>query len=153
MEIRIAGTLVGTDAVTHNAGSPGFGRYDSDTIEVSPYSIAFSAQEIIEALALPYDQACRELKEDERAYGDTSDFTAIGYCGLPDAIAKHPDALAEIIRVYLLEALFEHILPPRKGWKFVLNSVDRIDVTPATILLTGRCFRHIAGPGLRMTGT
>lgn len=153
MEIRIADAVVPAGDVTHNAGGVGFGRFDSDTIEVSPYSIRFTAAEIVEALSAAYDAACREILDDDLRSGDTSDFTRVGYCGLAEAIAAFPDALGDILDTYLREALFEHFIPRAKGWRYVINSVDSVEVSPDCVLLRGRCFRHVRGPGALMAGT
>lgn len=143
MRLTIDHRHVDPEHVTYNDGM-GFGRFDSDTIEVHPYELFIDRADLVRRLSDRYRSVCREMKDDDEKFGDDSDFKALGYADLDEAF-DFPEALAEALDTYFGREILDVYVTSRERFVYVINSIDRITVSPDGLLLEGRCFRHLRG--------
>ena len=78
-----------------------------------------------------------EIKNDDLAYNEKSDFTNTNYCSLAELFAFETD-FEEIIKVYLDRTLFTKLFKYLPNNQFVINSTERIQIIKDTIIITGR---------------
>lgn len=145
MRLTIDRQDVDPGLVTYNPGM-GFGRFDSDTIEVHSYELFIDRADLVEQLSGTYRSACREMRADDEKYGDESDFKALGYADLDEAF-DFPEELAEAIDTYFDRDILDVYVTCRERFVYVINSVDNVTVSPDGLLLEGRCFRHLEWTG------
>jgi hypothetical protein len=70
----------------------------------------------------------------------TSEFTSSGYAEL-EVMFEYQEDLAEIIRIYIERKIFENLLPSHPDCNYVINSIDRVEVTHDGIKMIGRTYR------------
>lgn len=141
MRLELDGQPVDPALVTYNSGMS-FGRFDSDRIAVHEYELFMDRAAVIADLSDAYGTVRDEILEDDEKFGETSEFIATGYVDLDEAFDS-PAALAEVLDGYFCRELLELYVTRRDRFLYVINSVDRVTVTPEGVLYQGRAFRHL----------
>lgn len=150
MRLELDGQPIDPSLVTYNPGV-GFGKFKSETIAVHRYELFMDRAVIIADLSDAYRVVRDEIRVDDEEHGEISDFTATGYSGLEGAFDS-PATLAEIIDTYFCRELLELYVTRRERFVYVINSVDRVTVSPEGILYEGRCFRRIRDDASQIPG-
>ncbi len=114
-----------------------FGRFSdkpTQTIELH-----FSKSEIIDLLEKEYNKVRDEIKQDDFLYKDESDFTATNYCSF-SVLIEHKDDFEQIMKTYLKHNLLAKQFDVSGNKKYVINSIDSIQIQNSTIIFKGRVF-------------
>ncbi|MDP6635419.1 MAG: hypothetical protein QGG42_11000 [Phycisphaerae bacterium] len=142
MIVSINGKRVGANRVTVNDGM-NYGRFDSDRLQVDAYQLVLGKAEFTEAIEPEFDRIRMEIRADDIACREASEFTPSGYAGLSEMF-DYPEDLARIVLTYLDRELLTRVLPPDvPAGGYVINSTESAEVSPNSITLTGRTFRMI----------
>lgn len=144
MKIHIENLEIDVDQVTVNDGL-NFGRFDSvDPDRIAVYRLTIGQADFIARFTDVYNQVMTEIKADDLATGDVSEFAELGYCPLKEGFAK-PDLLAVVVRDYLArDYILTDIFGGAQEAKWIINSIDSLEAG-AEIILAGRCFRGASG--------
>jgi hypothetical protein len=141
MICRIAGQSVPSTTVTYR--ELGFGQ--SVESPLHDYQIVYDREEFINLLADDYEELLADQKADDVATGEPSPkyFQELGYPSLGELIG-HPDYLSDAITWLLWDDLLSSTFPPdsgaEKSWRWVINSIDGVDVQDGTIVVKGKVF-------------
>ena len=139
MKIAINGKNVDKFCVTANHGMQ-FGQFRNDALELDEYHLSLEKDEFVELFEQEFLQARDEIKADDIACNEMSDFTRSGYADL-SAMFDFKEDLAEIISTYIQRKLFEVLLPLDIKAGYVINSIDSVEVTDNQIKIIGRTYR------------
>jgi hypothetical protein len=139
MICRISDQPVSPAAITYR--ELGFGQ--EVDLPLHPYQIVYGRSEFTDLLAKDYDELIEELKRDDQATGDSDFFRELGYPTLPILI-DHPDRLSDAIIWYLWIDLLPLTFPNKAGaeqnWKWVINSIDKVEVQNETVVVRGKVY-------------
>lgn len=141
MICRIAGQFVPPTAVTYR--ELGFGRQLEPPLH--DYQIVYDREEFINLLANDYEELLEDQKAEDALSGEPSPkyFQELGYPSLRQFLA-HPDYLADAISWLLWDVLLSATFPPgaENSWRWVINSIDGVDVQNGTIVVMGKVFER-----------
>lgn len=139
MIIEINGKIVDSSSVTANHGMQ-FGQFGNNALTLDNYRLSIERSEFIALFEQDFIQARDEIKADDIACNEVSQFTASGYADLEKMFSFKQD-LAAIISTYIERKIFEVLLPLEVKEGYVINSVDAVEVTDSQINITGRTYR------------
>lgn len=139
MNIEINGKIVESLSVTANHGMQ-FGQFRNNALALDSYKLSIERSEFIELFEKDFIQARDEIKADDIACSEVSEFTASGYAGLEEMFSFKQD-LAEIVNIYIERKIFEVLLPLEVKEGYVINSIDFVEVTDNQINIFGRTYR------------
>ena len=139
MIIEINGKIVDSSSVTANHGMQ-FGQFGNNALTLDNYRLSIERSEFIALFEQDFIQARDEIKADDIACNEVSQFTASGYADLEKMFSYKQD-LAAIISTYIERKIFEVLLPLEVKEGYVINSVDAVEVTDSQINITGRTYR------------
>ena len=137
MEVTIQGAKIDTTLISYNDGL-NYGRFSDDT-EKLPYEIAIAKDDFIKLLEKDYTAIKEEIKQDDIAQNETSEFTNTNYCGLIELL-NHPEDLQEIFSTYLDRILFEKLFTNSKEVIYVINSTATIVHKNKIIYISGNIY-------------
>ncbi len=138
MNIEINGKRVESSSVTANHGMQ-FGQFRNNALTLDNYKLSIERSEFIELFEKDFIQARDEIKADDIACSEVSEFTASGYAGLEEMFSFKQD-LAEIINTYIERKIFKVLLPLEVKEGYVINSIDSVEVTDSQINIAGRTY-------------
>lgn len=139
MNIEINGKIVDSSSVTANHGMQ-FGQFRNNALTLDSYKLSVERSEFIALFEKDFIQARDEIKADDIACNEVSEFTASGYADLEKMFSFKQD-LAEIISTYIERKIFEVLLPLEVKEGYVINSIDSVEVTDSQINIAGRTYR------------
>ncbi len=139
MEVEINNLSIDVDKVGYNDGL-NFGRF-LENMEVVGYTLELSKDQFLTLIEIDYNQIRDEIKADDEAMNDTSDFSESGYCSLEDLFAKEA-AFSEIVKGYLGRPLLGKLFVKSQETDFIINSIDKVNVLD-NIVLKGRAFKKL----------
>lgn len=139
MNIEINGKSVDISSITANHGMQ-FGQFRNNDLILDSYKLSIERCEFIELFEKDFNEARDEIKADDIACNETSEFTASGYAGLEEMFSFKED-LSEIISTYIERKIFEVLLPLEVNKGYVINSIDSVEVTDSQIIITGGTYR------------
>ncbi len=138
MNILLNGTEVKRELFTINSGL-NYGRFFDH--EAENFEVKIPTSELVPLIENEYNKARDEIKEDDQAYDDTSEFTHTNYCSLSELFTHEVD-FEEVIKTYLDRILLEKLFPDSELNQFVINSTDSITITDHIISIKGRAFKR-----------
>ncbi|HET7234267.1 MAG TPA: hypothetical protein VFJ16_29915 [Longimicrobium sp.] len=108
------------------------------------YVLAIGRAPLFAAIAGAYERWVRESRDDD-ALTSGGEGDALGRAGYPplDALAQHPQALAEVVGSYLEEDVFAAVLPPASGamrGTWAIDTVDEVRLDGERVILRGTCY-------------
>ena len=139
MEIYVNNTLTDFSMVSYNGGL-NFGRFFKHN-QVLDYRITMNKSSFYNLLIDPYNSALEEIKADDITYNEESDFRDTNYCSLEELL-HNSEGLTNIVNTYLYNELFEEFLKS-KHFKYVINSLDCIQLKDEEIHIKGKCFKRV----------
>jgi len=139
MNIKINGKVVDSSSVTANHGMQ-FGQFRNNALTLDNYKLSIERSEFIELFEKDFIQAREDIKADDIACNEESEFTASGYADLEKMFSYKRD-LAEIISTYIERKIFEVLLPLEVKDGYAINSIDSVEVTDSQINIAGRTYR------------
>ncbi|WP_370477064.1 hypothetical protein [Tamlana flava] len=137
MKVTIDSLYIELNLVTYNDGL-NFGRFFEDT-KVVDYTISLGQDHFLSLMEDFYNQVRNEIKADDEAMNDTSDFSESGYCSLQE-LFNHEVAFSEIVKAHLGRPLLAKLFLNSSNPNYIINSIDEIEVTNE-IFLKGRAFK------------
>ena len=115
----------------------GFGRFEHH--QKLMYEIEITAKEFISRMETTYQEVRDEIKADDEAYNETSDFSTVNYCSLQELIG-HPKTFEEITKTFFIHPIFNVFLPYATHPRYVINSVDTILAETSNVQINGGAF-------------
>ncbi len=110
------------------------------------YEVQLAADEFVAHFATDYQDQVGWEREDEPFYRPGKDILidrwhALSYPPLAELMKKDPEVLTDLIRWRMGHAMLRKLFPlVRDKVRFVLNTLDRIEVLPERITLGGKAW-------------
>jgi len=114
-----------------------FGRFYNH--KKIPFEIYLSKKEIIELIEKEYIEIRDEIKNDDRLYNDSSDFTNTNYCSLNE-LFNHESDMEIILKTYLDKILYAKIFNDNYRIKYIINSTSSLKIRDHSIVLSGNVY-------------
>lgn len=137
MNILLNGTEVKRELFTINSGL-NYGRFFDQ--EAENYEVKIPTSEFLSLIEAEYNKARDEIKEDDQAYDDTSEFTHTNYCSLSELFTHEAD-FEEVMKTYLDKTLLEKLFSDSELNQYVINSTDSIRISDTNVSIKGRVFK------------
>ncbi|TDY13833.1 hypothetical protein [Meridianimaribacter flavus] len=137
MEVEINNLNIDVDKVGYNDGL-NFGRFIENK-EVVNYTLKLSKNQFLTVIEADYNQIRDEIKVDDEAMNDTSEFSEVGYCSLEDLFTKNA-AFSDIVKTYLGRLLLEKVVIPQENPKYIINSIGGAKVEGNALIIYGKAF-------------
>lgn len=115
-----------------------YGRFFNHNTE--NYEIQLNNNEFIKLIEQEYISVRDEIKIDDEATQEQSEFTATNYCSLLQLL-NHASDLEEIVKTYLDIILFKKLFSTTSENTYVINSTDSVTIVATTIVIKGRVFK------------
>ncbi len=141
MICRIDGQPVAAAAITYR--DLGFGQ--PVELPLHDYQIVYDRKEFTDLLAADYVELRDDQKADDEATGDPWPryFRELGYPSLEELLG-HPGYLEDTVSRYLWDDLLSLTFPAKPGaetsWKWVINSIDKVEVKNQSVVIRGKVF-------------
>jgi len=116
-----------------------FGRFYNH--KKIPFELYLSKKEIIKSIEKEYDKIRDELKNDDKLYNDSSDFTNTNYCSLNE-LFKHESDFEIILKTYLDRKLYGKIFNGNNKFRYVINSTSSIKIRDNSIVIRGEVYER-----------
>ncbi len=137
MNILLNGIEAKTELFTVNSGL-NYGRFFEQQAE--RYEVKINTSELVPLIKTEYNKTRDEIKADDQAYNDTSEFTNTNYCSLSELLTHEAD-FEEVMKAYLDRILLEKLFPDSEFNQYVINSTDSIKKTNNIVSIKGRALK------------
>jgi len=143
MICQISGQPISPTLITYR--ELGFGQ--PVELPVQDYQIAYDRTEFINLLKADYKELLEDQKTDDEATADPYPkyLRELGYPTL-EVLLDHPDYLEDMVTWFLWDELLALTFAAKPGgettWKWVINSIDKVEVRNGTVCITGKVFER-----------
>ena len=137
MKIEINNIPTESQDIAYNDGL-NFGRF-IENMEVVSYTLKLSKNQFLTVIEADYNQIRDEIKVDDEAMNDTSEFSEVDYCTLEDLFTKTV-AFSDIVKTYLGRPLLEKSVMPQENPMYIINSIGGAKVEDNAIIIYGKAF-------------
>jgi len=139
MRVLINGKETEVEKVSFNHGM-NFGQFRFNGLQVDEYELILDKEEFIRVIESSYDRAKEEIKSDDIACNEESEFSRTGYVSLGEMF-NYTSELESVISTYLDRDLFEIVLPLSIEKGYIINSTDVVTVNNGMVSIKGRTYR------------
>ena len=139
MKVLINGEETEIGKVSCNHGM-NYGQFRFEVLEIDDYELILAKEEFIKVIESLYCRVKEDIKADDIACNEESEFSRTGYVSLEKMFGHHAE-LESIISTYLDRDLFEKVLPLNIEQGYIINSTDVVTVSDETISIKGRTYR------------
>lgn len=115
-----------------------FGRFEVECID--ELTIEVSKNELISHLQDEYDKILSEIRDDDQAYNDTSEFSKVNYCSLGELFADEA-AFGDIFKTYLDRYFYEAVFTNTNSTDFIINITEKLILQDDKVVIICRCYR------------
>mgnify|MGYP001827341500 CR=1 FL=1 len=139
MKVLINGEEIEIEKVSYNHGM-NYGQFRFEVLEIDDYELILTKEEFIKVIDSSCCRVREDIKADDTACNEESEFSRTGYVSLEKMFGHHAE-LESIISTYLDRDLFEKVLPLNIEQGYIINSTDVVTVSDKTVSIKGRTYR------------
>ena len=139
MKVLINGEETEIGKVSCNHGM-NYCQFRFEGLEIDDYELILAKEEFIKIIESLYCRVREDIRADDIACNEKSEFSRTGYVSLEKMFGHHEE-LESVISTYLDRDLFEKVLPLRIEQGYIINSTDDVTVSDETVSIKGRTYR------------